>query len=128
MRVKAGVGLIGGVLLLLSSGAHSVLGWKGLSGALSAAGVPPDLVLGLKIGWQFGGVAMLAFATIAIVLFARRLRGDIVSMFPVRIIAATYLGFGLWALVASGFDLFFLIFIVPALLLSIGTVGGRDAG
>lgn len=124
-RLRAILGLIAGVILILSSVAHSLLGWKGLSAQLAAAQVPPDLTFGLKVGWHFGGVAMLAFGTITVALFARRLRGESVPSFPALVIAVAYLVFGMWALIASHFNLFFLLFIVPAALLVAAAAGGQ---
>ena len=118
-RTRAVLGLTAGVMLILSSAAHSILGWRALSGELAAAHVPAELVLGLQVGWQFGGVAMLAFGVILLGLFARRWRGEPVSLLPAAIVAAAYLGFGGWALLASNFDPFFLVFIVPGVLLAL---------
>ena len=116
-RVRAVLGLVASLILILSSAAHSFLGWEQLRGKLVAARVPADLVFGLKVGWMFGGVAMLAFGLILLTLFVKRLRGESVSSLAAVVIAAAYLGFGAWALVASGFDPFFFIFIVPGILL-----------
>jgi hypothetical protein len=120
-RVRAVLGLIASLIMILSSAAHSFLGWNWLRGQLAAAQVPPDLTFGLKVGWQFGGVAMLAFGFILLALFVKRLRGESVSSLAAVVVAAAYLGFGAWALVASGFDPFFSIFIVPAILLLIAS-------
>jgi len=129
MRTRAVLGLIAGAILILSSAAHSFLGWNGLHDQLVAAQAPPDLVLGLKLGWQFGGVAILAFGIIVVALFARRFRGGSVSVLPAVVIAAAYLAFGAWALLASNFNLFFfLVFIVPGALLAVASStpgGGR---
>jgi hypothetical protein len=122
-RWRAIVGIVGGIMLLLSAGAHSVLGWKSIGGELAAAGVPADLLRGVKIGWQFGGACMVVFGVIAINLFVRRLRGSADAGWPVLLIGAGYLAFGLWALVVSGFNPFFAVFIVPALLLIVASVG-----
>jgi hypothetical protein len=122
-RWRAIVGIVGGIMLLLSAGAHSVLGWKSLGGALAAAGVPADLLQGVKIGWQFGGACMVVFGAIALNFFVHRLRGARDPGWPVLLIGAGYLLFGLWALVVSGFDPFFAVFIVPALLLIVASAG-----
>ena len=123
-RWRAGLGLVAGVMLVLSSAAHSVLGWKAIGGELAAAGVPADLTFGLKAGWQFGGASMLAFGIICISMFAMRLRRRSVPSFPAFVIGGVYLVFGAWALAASQFDPFFLIFIVPAILLVAASTGG----
>lgn len=109
-------GLVAAVILVLSSAAHSILGWKGLREQLAAAHVPPDLERGVQIGWQFGGVAMLAFGLITFAIFLGRLRGELVPAFPALVIGITYLAFGAWALAATK-EPFFTIFLVPGALL-----------
>ena len=64
-------GLLGGAMILLASLAHSVAGWQGLKGQLTGAGVGPELMMGLFIGWQFGGAAMVAMGAIAVATFLR---------------------------------------------------------
>ena len=117
-------GLTAGILVLLSSAAHSLLGWKQLSGELAKTNAPADLVRGLAIGWHFGGAAMVAFGIIAVTLCGGALRGRAVSAFPLKVIGGVYLLFGVAALVASGGEPFFAIFIVPGLLLLWGGMRG----
>jgi hypothetical protein len=126
-KVRSIFGLIGGIILLLSSGAHSILEWKGLSEKLAETNVPADLVFGLKAGWEFGGVAMLAFGIIVVAAFVNRLRGRYVSTFPSMIIAVALLGIGAWALIASNFAPFFWLFIVIGLLLLVGAWPSSDS-
>jgi hypothetical protein len=123
MKRRGVLGLVAGVMLILSSAAHSILGWKGLGGELAAAQVPPDLLLGVKVGWQFGGVAMLAFGVVVVGQALRRLRGEEASSLPELTIAAAYLGFGAWALLASDMNPFFMVFIVPGVLLALSAIG-----
>lgn len=118
-------GLIAAFLLILSSAAHSILGWKELSAKLTATNAPEDLVRGLRIGWHFGGAVMLALGVMMGVLFFRRFRGSDTPTFPALIVALAYLVFGAWGLVVSSFDLFFLVFIVPGVLLVIASVGAH---
>ena len=117
-RLRIALGLLAGVLIVISSAAHSLLGWKQLGLALGGIQAPHDLVTGLSIGWHFAGAAMLAFGCIVIVTFTDALRGRPVSFRPVAFIALVYLLFGVWALRASDLDPFFLVFIVPGLLLA----------
>lgn len=120
------LGLLAGAILVLSSAAHSVLGWKQMQGSLAALNAPADLVQGLEIGWLFGGVAILTFGCIALSVFANRLRGRTMSLLPTALIALTYLWFGAWALVTSG-NPFFYIFIVPGVMLALASIPTRAA-
>jgi hypothetical protein len=94
-----------------------LVGWRVQRTALEAARAPADLILGLGLGWHFAGVAMLAFGVIVIMLIAAAGRGQPVSLRPVLVIGLGYTGFGIWALVASGFEPFFLTFVLPGVLL-----------
>lgn len=120
-------GLVVGGFLALSAFAHSLLGGSQLRSELSAAQVPPDLLRGALIGWYFGGAAMLAFAALVLHTFTRRADGTAASLVPARIVALTYLLFGLLAFAVSGFDPFFLVFVIPALLLSWAAFPARRA-
>lgn len=110
------LGLVAAIILILSSGAHSILGWKALSAQLAVTTASADLVRGLMIGWEFGGAAMLTFGIIAATIFVRRLRGEAMSAMPAAITAVFYILFGAWALFTSG-DPFFLIMLIPGVLL-----------
>jgi hypothetical protein len=127
-RWRSILGLIAAFLLILSSAAHSILGWKELSTQLAATNAPGDLVLGLRLGWQFGGVVMLALGLMLGLLFLKRFRGSDTPTFPALIVGLAYLAFGGWALVVSRFDLFFLVFIIPGVLFVVASVGGRAKG
>ena len=118
-RLKIGLGLVGSVILILSSAAHTLLGWKQLDSELARTNVPADLALGLKFGWQFGGIAMLTFGLITIFHFVDKLRGGGGYRLTVALVAAMYVCFGAWAFMTSGFNPFFFIFIVPGVLFAI---------
>jgi hypothetical protein len=120
-RVRNALGLLAGTILVASSAAHSLLGWPQLRERLAVTQAPPDLVTGLRIGWQFAGVAMLVFGGLVLALFADRLRGRPVSLRPALAIALVYVAFGLWAYLVSGRDPFFLVFIVPGLMLAVAS-------
>jgi hypothetical protein len=117
------VGVIAAALMLLSSAAHVLLGWKALSAELEAAHVQGELLLGLRIGWYFGGVAMLLLGIILLTLFAARLRGERRPLLPAAVVALGYLAFGGWALTVSG-NPFFMVFIVPGALLAVASLFG----
>lgn len=110
-------------MLLLSSGAHTLLGWPSQAGELAKTTTPAELATGLEIGWKWGGVAMLAFGIMVVATFMKRLRGERVWMLPAALIAVSYLAFGAWALYRSNFDPFFFVFVVPGALLAIAVSG-----
>lgn len=117
-RTRRVAGIVAGVLILLSAVAHSVFGGAAMQKELAAAHVPEDLLRGALVGWEFGGAAMLAFSLIVLYAFARPAGSSAVQLAPVRVVAATYLLFGAAALAVSDFDPFFLVFVVPGLLLA----------
>jgi hypothetical protein len=117
------LGLVGGGLIAVSSAAHSLLGWKALGAELAAVEAPADLVRALAIGWHFAGLAMLLFGLIAGGLLAARLRGRPAPLWPVAAIGTLYVGFGAGAMAFSGGRPFFLVFVIPGLLLLLATPG-----
>lgn len=116
MRVRSIIGIVAAVILILSSGMHSLMGWPAMLQQLRATNASADLITGLKIGWLWGGVAILVFGVISLMVFVHRLRGDQVNTFPALIMGGAYMAFGVWAIVASS-NPFFLIFVVPGILL-----------
>jgi hypothetical protein len=122
-RARAALGILAALVLLGSAAAHSLLGWPQLRASLAGLGAPADLVTGLAIGWHFGGAAMVAFGLIALWAFGGRLRGRAVPAAPVVVVGAVYLLYGLGALAATR-NPFFMIFVVPALML-LAAAGGR---
>ncbi|MEP7272446.1 MAG: hypothetical protein ABI882_13165 [Acidobacteriota bacterium] len=120
-KVRAILGVIAGVLLILSSAAHALLGWKAISAQLASVQVPADLLTGLRIGWQFGAAVMLALGIIVVILFSKRLRGEMASTMPAVVISIAYLSFGIWAMIVSNFDPFFLVFLIPGSLLAVAS-------
>ena len=125
-RTRSILGIVAGVLMIASAAAHSLLGWPQLRAQLAQSHVPGDLVQGLAVGWHFGGAAMVAFACIVLWVFVRRLRGRPAPLVPPTIIAAAYLAFGAGALAVTG-DPFFLVFIVPGLMLAAASFPRRDS-
>jgi hypothetical protein len=121
------VGIAASLLIIASGFAHTLVGWKAMRAQLAASGVADDLIDSLGMGWTFGGVAMFGFGAIAIASFLGRRTNPRASLGPVAIIALVYVIFGLGALVASRFDPFFLVFLVPGLLLAIAAWPARQA-
>ena len=110
--------------MLLSSLPHALLGWPAQRQVLEQSQVPADTVLGLSIGWYFGGLAIAVFGLIACVSFLQVLRGHAPHMRATRIIGLAYTGFGLWAWFLTR-EPFALVFIVPGLLVLTGTMAHR---
>jgi hypothetical protein len=123
-RTRCYIGLLTGVLLILSSAAHSLLGWPPQREALLANHSAPELVFNLGIAWNFGGVAIFTFGCITLATFVRALRGRTYSLMPTALIGITYLAFGVAACVI-GQSLGFLVFVVPGLLLVFVSLAGR---
>jgi hypothetical protein len=121
-KSRDALGLLAGLMLVVSSGAHSILGWRGLRSELADTKVPAELMLGLQIGWQFGGAAMLMLGVVLFVTFSQRLRGTNTPLLLAKAVAVTYLVFGAWALGASGGDLFFLVFLIPGAFLAMASL------
>ena len=120
-HVKIVLGMTAAALMIASSLAHSLFGWKALRRALHEVGAPHDLILALSLGWQFGGTAMLVFGLTVMAVYWLRLRGRPVSQWPAVLIGITYLCFGICALLLSHLDPFFLVFIVPGVVLLVAT-------
>lgn len=116
-RAQIALGYTAGVVMILSSGAHSLLGWPTMAGKLAKTNAPADLVRGLALGWHFGGFALLAFGAIVIWLFTELFRNRPVSLRPALVIGIAYVAYGGWALVFSQMDPFVLMFIIPGLML-----------
>jgi len=117
MKLKSGLGFFCSGLLIFSAAAHAFLGWPPLHVELMAHHVDGDLINALKIGWYFGSVSMLAFGIIVLWFALKIIRKETVSLAPILIIAAGYLGFGCVAFIKNNFNPHFLIFIVTGVLL-----------
>ena len=116
-RLRVILGYIGGVLIILSSAAHSFLGWSSLGTSLANIQAPAELITGLRVGWQFGGVAMLTFGCIVMWEISTLRHRRSAALWPVLLIGLVYVLFGLWALTVSDLNPFFGVFIVPGLML-----------
>lgn len=120
-------GFLAALVITASSIAHSVLGWPVMRGRLAETTAPADLVLGLGIGWVFGGVCMAAFGVMSLWMLSQAWRGQVITLAPLRIIAVTYVAFGIGAWQVSGGNPFYAVFVVPGLLLLFASVGSNAA-
>ncbi len=125
MQWRPILGIVGGSLILLSAVPHALAGWPHIQQELGKIDASDDLVETLRIGWLLGTMAMVAFGLQAIVPCVQRLRGQSVQSLPLWLVAGAYGGYGLWALVVSGFEPNFLVFVVPALLVAIAAPAGK---
>lgn len=122
-RLRNVLGIVVGGFLVLSSAAHSVLGWRAIGAELAKTNAPADLVTGLEIGWKWGGAAMLVFGVIICAVFLKRYRGEPVPTGGPALVSVAYIAFGAWALMHSNYDPFFFIYIIPGLLLALASTG-----
>lgn len=111
------LGLLASGLLLLSAGAHAVLGWPAVRKELTAAKLSPDLITGIMVAWQFGGMTMFVLGGLLGEQFLRRWKGLSTSPFPAFLVGGAYVLFGMSAMVWLGFQVFYLVFIVPGIML-----------
>lgn len=111
------LGTLGGLLLVISSGAHAFLGWPPLGRDLSAGGIEAGVVRAVSTGWYFGSVAMLALGLLVLWMVGRARRGLAGGTGGAWIIAAAYGGFGAVAFVAQDLNPHFILFIVNGLLI-----------
>lgn len=116
-KLRIVLGFVAGAILVASSGAHAFLGWPAIRKLLRDAHVPNDLLGGVMVVWQFGGVAMLTFGCIVLWLFTQLINGRSMSLRPALLIGLAYVAFGVWALALGGLNPFFMLFIIPGLLL-----------
>lgn len=108
---------VAGTGMVLSAFAHSLLGGPALGAELAKAGASPDLQKSVAVGWHFGGGAMLALGLVVLGQFVGRAEGYAPDRRTLALIAAFYLGFAGWALAISSFNPFFVVFLLPGLLL-----------
>ncbi|MFL6707895.1 MAG: hypothetical protein ACJ8HI_06785 [Massilia sp.] len=111
------LGYTAGILVLLSAAAHMLLGWSGMRTELGKAGAPAELIDGVQMGWQFGGVAMIVFAAIIFAAFQAYRRGQPLQALPLQAIGLGYVLYGLAQWLFAGSGPFALVFILPGGLL-----------
>ena len=117
-RLPRALTLVAAVIVILSSGAHSLLGWPGLRTQLAAASAPAALIDGLAMGWHFGGMMMLVIGVVILWLVAVGRDGTTNVWLPLFVIGLAYELFAIGCAVLLGFDPFLFIFLIPGALLS----------
>jgi hypothetical protein len=118
-RLPRVLAIIAAVILVLSSGAHSLLGWPALRAKLADANVPAELVGGLGMGWHFAGLAMLVLGILVLWMLTESRRSGANVVLPLRIIGGAYELFAIGCFALLGWDPFLLTFLVPGTLLSV---------
>lgn len=113
-RARLAFGVLGGVMLVLSSAAHAFLGWPQMRAALVEVGAGAELVSALQVGWHFGSTAMLVFGLIVLRIATGRL-----DRCAVRFIALGYLVFGAAAFLARDLNPHFLLFVATGIVLAL---------
>lgn len=127
MKIRAVAGIVGGLLLLLSSAAHAFLGWPAVSAAIKTTNATAELTTDLMVGWMFGSVAMLTFGLIVLLFGLRLWRGCEADRRPVMVIAACYFGFGLAAFAWTHYDPHFVGFMVIGAIVAVAaSTPGKD--
>lgn len=76
------------------------------------------------LGLVAGATMMLSSATHS--LLGWKLLRAAVSVKPAIVIGTTYVVYGGWALTVSRFDPFFLVFVVPGLMVLLASVGRQE--
>jgi hypothetical protein len=117
--------IVAGVLMLLASFAHGLLGWPAVRAELVNEHASLDLISGLAAGWLWGTACMLTFGAIVTISGVQMRRGNYSGEFAVRAIAVCFLAFGMLAFVLEGFEPHFLIFVVLGLLAAASFLGAK---
>jgi hypothetical protein len=118
-RLPRVLAIIAAVILVLSSGAHSLLGWPALRAKLADANVPAELVGGLGMGWHFAGLAMLVLGILVLWMLTESRRSGANVVLPLQIIGGAYELFAIGCFALLGWDPFLLTFLVLGTLLSV---------
>ena len=122
-RLRPIVGIVAALILVLSSVAHSLVGWRAMHAQLAGTTAPPSLIAGLGMGWHFGGAAMLALGIILLHVFIGRQQRVPRSRFTAQVVAVLYLAFGAYAYLPTHDGFFLAAFMVPGVLLAIASFG-----
>ncbi len=108
--------IVAGILMVLASLAHGLLGWPAVRAELVNEHANPELINGLAAGWLWGSACMLTFGAIVTISGVQMRRGSNSGTLAVRAIAVCFLVFGVLAFVLEGFAPHFLIFVVLGFL------------
>jgi len=127
MRVRGGIVMVAGALMLLSAVAHGGLGWPSLRPSLESAGVPGDVTDALAIGWYWGSAAMVAFGVITLVSGWKLWRGDAGLVPALLAVAACYVIFGAVTFVRADFNPHFLLFVATGVQAGVPVLIPRSA-
>lgn len=127
MKLRAYLGLAAGMFMLAGAAAHALTGFLPFQVAFEAAGVPFGVITGSYIGWIWGSFAMTAFGLMTIIESSRALREGPYSRPVLWLAGGAYVVFGAWALGISGFNPYFVFFVVVGLLPIPAAIGSDNA-
>lgn len=108
--------IVAGILMVLASLAHGLLGWPAVRAELVNERASPDLISGLAAGWLWGSACMLTSGAIVASSGIQMRRCSNSGTLAVRAISVCFLVFGALAFVLQGFERHFLIFVLMGLL------------
>lgn len=116
MKLRAYLGIAGGLFMFAGSLAHGLIGFMPFQVAFEAASVPFDVIHGSYIGWIWGSFAMAGLGLLTVVESSRALREKPYSRPVMALAGCTFLVFGGWALGFSGFNPHFYFFVIVGLM------------
>jgi len=115
MRLRLALAVLATLLFAAAAAAHAFLGWPPFEADLREAGLDGSHVGALATGWYFGSVAMATYAALAAFGAWEIRRGSLAGMVPLRLIGASYAGFGVAAWLIRSHNPHFLGFVVIGL-------------
>ena len=117
------LGVITGIILILSSGALYFTGWGSMASRLVDAGAPDDVVARTSIGLLLATIAILLCGCVLFGVFMTRLRGLVAPLWPARLIGLAYTIAGIVAYKMSDNNFYMTIFVVPGILIALASWG-----
>jgi hypothetical protein len=115
---------LGGALGVLLALPHAFLGWPPIADTLLAAGIDPDLVAGISVGWYFGSLSMVASGAVVLVA-STSIATHRWAFAAVLLVGLSYVVFGLAALLYRGAKPQFAVFLAVGAVMAIGAIAGR---
>lgn len=123
-RIRALALFLASSLLIVSAGAHAVMGERFVHEIVSARAGVASLEGVLSAGWQLGSAALLVFGVLALLGGWGAWRGRPMSPAVLSIIAAALIAYGAGALVLGEhqYAVIYAGYVVVGILFSVGVV------